>query len=152
TGFDPNKAGTYGIIAVDNSANPTAADGAVYKGLAIATGPNGAIFSSDPASTTVLYAANFRAGTVEVYDTNFRPVTLPSRAFADSTLPAGYAPFDVQVFGNKVYVTYALQDADKHDDTAGPHHGFVDVFNLDGTPGLAGGKERLISGGALDSP
>jgi uncharacterized protein (TIGR03118 family) len=152
TGFDPNKAGTYGIIAVDHSAIPTAADGAVYKGLAIATGPNGAIFGADPASTTVLYAANFRAGTIEVYDTNFKPVTLPSGAFADSNLPAGYAPFDVQVLGNKVYVTYALQDADKHDDVAGAHHGFVDVFNLDGTPGLAGGKERLISGGALDSP
>ena len=37
-GFDPAKAGTYGIIAVDNSANPTAADGAVYKGQTIATG------------------------------------------------------------------------------------------------------------------
>ena len=54
--------------------------------------------------------------------------------------------------GNQVYVTYAKQDADKHDDVAGPGHGFVDVFNLDGTPGLPGGKERLISRGPLDSP
>jgi hypothetical protein len=35
---------------------------------------------------------------------------------------------------------------------AGPHHGFVDVFNLDGTPGLPGGAMRLISRGPLDSP
>jgi hypothetical protein len=49
-------------------------------------------------------------------------------------------------------VTYAKQDADKHDDAAGPHRGFVDVFNLDGTPGLAGGAVRLISRGQLDSP
>src|SRR5262249_52713266 len=35
-GFDPNKAGTYGILAVDNSTTPNAKDGAVYKGLAIA--------------------------------------------------------------------------------------------------------------------
>jgi uncharacterized protein (TIGR03118 family) len=152
TGFDPTKAGTYGIIAVDNSANPSADNGAVYKGLAIATGPSGAIFTADPASTTVLYAANFRAGTVDVFDTNFKPVSLPSGAFTDPNLPRGYAPFDVQVLGGKVYVTYAKQDADKHDDVAGKHHGFVDVFNLDGTPGLSGGKARLVSGGALDSP
>jgi hypothetical protein len=35
---------------------------------------------------------------------------------------------------------------------AGQGHGFVDVFNLDGTPGLPGGKERLVSRGPLDSP
>jgi uncharacterized protein (TIGR03118 family) len=145
--FDPAKAGTYGIIAVDNSANPTADNGAVYKGLAIATGPSGAIFASDPDSTSVIYASNFRAGTIDVYDTKFNPVTLTGGAFTDPNLPTGYAPFNVQVLGGKVYVTYALQDADKHDDVAGPHHGFVDVYNLDGT-----GETRLISGGALDSP
>jgi uncharacterized protein (TIGR03118 family) len=146
-GFDPTKAGTYGIIAVDNSANPTAANGAVYKGLTIATGPNGPIFASDPNSATVLYASNFRAGTVEVYDTNFKPVTLPTGAFTDPNLPKGYAPFNVQVLGGKVYVTYAKQDDAKHDDVSGPHHGFVDMFNLDGS-----GETRLISGGPLDSP
>jgi uncharacterized protein (TIGR03118 family) len=151
-GFDPTKAGTYGIIAVDNSANPSAADGAVYKGLAIATGSNGPIFANDPNSATVLYASNFRSGQVEVYDTNFTRVTLPTGAFTDTDIPKGYAPFNVQVLGNKVYVTYAKQDKDKHDDDAGPHRGFVDVFNLDGTPGLSGGNERLVSRGPLDSP
>jgi hypothetical protein len=38
-GFDPQRAGTYGIIAVDNSGdnftNPNNPSGAVYKGLAI---------------------------------------------------------------------------------------------------------------------
>jgi hypothetical protein len=52
----------------------------------------------------------------------------------------------------KVYVDYALQDATGHDDVAGPHHGFVDVFNLDGTPGLPGEAMRLVSRGPLDSP
>ncbi len=143
-GFNPAKAGTYGIIAADNSANPTAANGAVYKGLTIATDANG---------RTLLYASNFRAGTVDVFDANFKPVTsLPKVAFTDSDLPKGYAPFNVQVLNGKVYVTYAKQDAAKHDDVAGPHRGFVDVFNLDGTPGLPGGTERLVSRGFLDSP
>ena len=159
-GFDPAKAGTYATIAVDNSGNnftepdPTMQTGAVYKGLTTASSaaPGAPILASDPNSTTVLYAANFRSGKVEVYDTAFKPVTLPPGAFADPNLPKGYAPFNVQALGGKVYVTYALQDANKHDDVAGKGHGFVDVFNLNGTPGLPGGKERLVSRGALDSP
>ena len=159
-GFDPAKAGTYAIVAVDNSGNnftnpdPLQETGAVYKGLttASAASPTALIFPNDPNSQTVLYAANFRAGTIEVYDTAFAKVTLPAGAFADPDLPKGYAPFDVQELGGKIYVTYAMQDAAKHDDVAGEHNGFVDVFNLDGSPGLAGGKVRLVSRGALDSP
>jgi uncharacterized protein (TIGR03118 family) len=156
-GFDSTKAGTYGTLAVDNSGNnftepdPAKQTGAVYKGLAIATSST-PIFAGDAASTTVLYVTNFRSGQVEVYDSAFGPVTLPAGAFADPDLPQGYAPFNVQVLGDKVYVTYAKQNKFKHDDAAGPHRGFVDVFNLDGTPGLAGGAERLVSRGALDSP
>jgi uncharacterized protein (TIGR03118 family) len=150
-GFDPAKAGTYGTIAVDNSAVPNAANGAVYKGMSIASSAT-PIFASDSASTTVLYVTNFRAGTIEVYDPNFSQIKLTGGAFSDPNLPKGYAPFNVQVLGNKVYVTYALQNEDKHDDVSGPHHGFVDVFNLDGTPGLSGGNMRLISRGPLDSP
>jgi uncharacterized protein (TIGR03118 family) len=144
-GFDPAKAGTYGIIAVDNSANPTADLGAVYKGLTAATDPT--------TGQTLLYAADFRHGTVDVFDTSFHPVTtLPAGAFTDPNLPKNYAPFNVQVLNGKIYVTYAKQDAEKHDDVGGPGHGFVDVFNLDGTPGLANGNARLISREHLDSP
>jgi uncharacterized protein (TIGR03118 family) len=158
SGFDPTKAGTYGIIAVDNSGNnftepnPNLQTGAVYKGLSMASGNGSPIASTDPASTFLLYATNFRSGQVEVYDPNFHPATLPAGAFSDPNLPQGYAPFNVQVLGSKVYVTYAKQNDARHDDVSGPGHGFVDVFNLDGTPGLAGGTERLISRGPLDSP
>jgi uncharacterized protein (TIGR03118 family) len=120
--------------------------------LTIATGPSGPIFTGDANSTTVLYAANFRSGQVEVYDKLFHRVTLPAGAFTDSDLPKGYASFNVQVPGDKVYVAYAKQNSDKHAAAAGPHRGFVDVFNLNGTPGLPGGKERLVSRGPLNSP
>jgi uncharacterized protein (TIGR03118 family) len=157
-GFDPAKAGTYAIIAVDNSGNnftepdPLKQTGAVYKGMSIASSQS-PIFASDPTSTTVLYAANFRSGQIEVYDPSFKlNTTLPMGAFGDPNLPKNYAPFNVQVLGDKVYVTYAQQDAAKHDDVGGNGHGFVDVFNLDGTPGLPGGKQRLVSRGELDSP
>lgn len=157
-GFNPTKAGTYSIIAANNSGNnftnpdPNQQTGAVYKGLAIATSST-AIIAGDADSTSLLYASNFRAGTVDVYDSKFKKVTvLPAGAFSDSELPDGYAPFNVQVLGAKIYVAYALQNATRHDDLAGNHRGFVDVFNLDGTPGGPKGASRLISRGQLDSP
>jgi uncharacterized protein (TIGR03118 family) len=53
----------------------------------------------------------------------------------------------VQVFGGKVYVTYALQNDQKHDDTAGAGNGFVDVFDQNG-----GNLVRFASNGTLNSP
>jgi uncharacterized protein (TIGR03118 family) len=154
----PGGASTEAVLAVDNSGNnfttpdPSQESGAVYKGLAIATSGT-PIIASDLNSTALLYVSNFRAGTIEVYDALFDEVNaLPDGAFTDAALPAGYAPFGVQVLNGKVYVTYARQDAAAHDDEAGPHRGFVDVFNLDGTPGLPDGTTRLISRGPLDSP
>ena len=127
-GFDPAKAGNYGIIAVDNSGNNFTPDdnpktGAVYKGLAIATDTNG---------KTHLYATNFRNGMVEMYNDLFHAVSSPP-AFVDPNLPDSYAPFNVAVIDGAVFVTYAVQDAAKHDDVAGQGHGIVDVFELDGT-------------------
>ncbi|MBV9365321.1 MAG: TIGR03118 family protein [Solirubrobacterales bacterium] len=157
--FDgPGGVSTHAVIAVNHSGNnftnpdPTQQTGAVYKGVAVETS-SAPIIPADADSTALLYASNFRAGTVEVYDAKFNPVTvLPAGAFRDPRLPAHYAPFNVQVLSGKVYVTYARQNATGHDDVAGPHRGFVDVFNPDGSPGLPNGKLRLISRGPLDSP
>jgi uncharacterized protein (TIGR03118 family) len=138
-GWSPKVDATNAVIAVDNSTNPSADNGAVYKGLTIAT---------DTTGRTLLYAANFRSGQVDVFDTSFKPVTnLPAGAFTDTKLPKGYAPFDVQVIGNQIYVTYAKQNADKHDDVAGPGNGFIDVYKLDGS-----GGQRLVTRGSLNSP
>jgi uncharacterized protein (TIGR03118 family) len=157
--FDgPGGASTHAVIAVDNSGNnftqpdPLKQTGAVYKGLSIASSLS-PIFAGDPNSTTVLYAANFRSGKIEVYDSKFKLVTtLPMGAFTDPNLPRDFAPFNVQVLDDKVYVTYAQQNAARHDDVGGAGHGFIDVFNLDGTPGLPAGQTRLVSRGPLDSP
>jgi uncharacterized protein (TIGR03118 family) len=124
------------ITMVDQSAD--AADGAlglgaVYKGLAIGQATEGPL----------LYAANFRHGTVDVFDQNFNQVN----SFTDTSLPAGYAPFNVQVLGDKLFVTFALQNATRHDDVAGAGNGFVDEFDLEGNL-----LNRVASGGPLDSP
>ena len=159
-GWNPGILPKEALIAVDNSDNPNPVNGAVYKGLAIASSST-PIFATDPASTSVLYAANFRSGHIDVFDAKFNPVKLPKGTFSDPSLPKGYAPFNVQeltVNGTpEIFVTYAKQDLSKHDDVAGAGHGFVDVFNLDGTPagvpdanGVA--TPRLITRGDLNSP
>jgi uncharacterized protein (TIGR03118 family) len=123
--------GTTAEQPVDNSPS-----GAVYKGLALAN--NG--------THTLLYATNFNAGTVDIFDENFAPTTVPG-GFQDSTIPAGFAPFDIENIGGDLYVTYAMQDGAKHDDVAGPGNGFVDVFDPNGNL-----LQRLISNGPLNSP
>ena len=118
--------------AVTNGAN------AVYKGLAMAHASDG---------NTYLYATNFRSGRVEVYDSNFKPVQLPGGLFVDPRLPAGYATFNIAEIAGNLYVTYAKQDSQLHDDAAGPGHGFVDVFTNEGAL-----VRRLVSHGDLNSP
>ena len=119
------------VVAVDKSAS-----GAVYKGLAIATAAAG----------PQIYAANFNAGTIEVYDQNWAPVTT-SGGFKDAAIPSGFAPFNIQNLGGKLYVTYAKQDAQKQNDVAGAGNGYVDVYDLNGAL-----LTHLISGGNLNSP
>lgn len=110
---------------------------AIYKGLAIANiGPN-----------NYLYAANFHAGTIDVFDKNFDPVLLPPGAFSDPRIPDGYAPFNVQNLGGQLYVAYAKQNEEAEDEVAGKGNGFVDIFDPDGTF-----VERVASRGKLNAP
>jgi uncharacterized protein (TIGR03118 family) len=129
TGAPPS---TVTETAVKNGAN------AVYKGLTMGQASDGHMY---------LYAANFRSGRVEAYDSTFTPVELPGGLFVDPRIPAGYAPFNVQELAGKLYVSYAKQDGTLHDDVAGRGHGFVDLFNNDG-----GFIRRLVTRGDLNSP
>jgi uncharacterized protein (TIGR03118 family) len=108
----------------------------VYKGAAFAT----------QAGNSYLYAANFRSGAIDVLKGAASEPDLTGR-FTDPNLPAGFAPFNIQNLGGTLYVTYAMQDADKKDEVAGAGRGFVDKFDLQGN--LIG---RLVSRGALDAP
>jgi len=91
------SSGTSALLRVNQAGS------AIYKGVALAQN-NGANF---------LYAANFFAGTVEVFDKNYMPVTLAAGAFADPLLPEGFAPFNVQNVNGQLFVAYAKQDEDK---------------------------------------
>jgi uncharacterized protein (TIGR03118 family) len=121
--------GTTAVVVKDRSDK-----GAIYKGLTIAdtkVGPR-------------LYAADFHNARIDVFDGNFG---LVHGGFRDPFLPRHYAPFNVQVIGDRLFVAYAKQDKDAEDEAAGPGRGFVDAYSL-------GGRllERVASRGALNAP
>ena len=126
SGWSPGVDSTRAIVAVDNSKT-----GAVYTGLAIGSSKVG----------PTLYAANFSAGTIDAFNGQFAPVKLKG-SFHDPNIPVGYAPFNIQSVGSKLYVMYARQDR-----VAGKGHGFVDIFNSNGSF-----IKRLISQGKLNLP
>jgi hypothetical protein len=128
----PPAPGGISTEAVIARRNP----GAVYKGLAIDT----------TGLVPLLFAADFSTGAIDVFDEEFQPVAHPGR-FVDPALPKGYAPFNVADLGGELFVSYAKQDALKHDDAPGPGHGFIDVYRLDGVL-----SRRLVQRGDLNSP
>jgi uncharacterized protein (TIGR03118 family) len=142
--------GASTVLTVDNSAVPSAASGAVYKGLALIKNT----------TASFLLATNFRSGKVEVYDTSFKQTQiLGPGAFNDPSLPAvpagsgspGYAPFGIHTItlnnASMVVVTYALQDMPMHDPLHMAGAGFVDLFSTDGTM-----VRRITSDSHLNAP
>jgi uncharacterized protein (TIGR03118 family) len=122
SGWNPGVNRASAVIVRDHSEIPDAAHGAVYKGATISE------FKGNP----YLYVANFRSGKVEVYDTNFKRVNLSEERFDDDRIPRDFAPFNVQAIGKNLFVTYAKQDAAKHDPVGGAGLGYVDVFSPSG--------------------
>ena len=134
-GWNPKVDPTNAVPVVDRSTATDAAGdvGAVYKGLTLVTTPAGKF----------LYASNFRFGTVDVFDTHFNLVN----SFTDPTIRRGFAPFGIHNIGGNLFVTFAKQKADKHDDLAGHGNGFVDEFAPNGSL-----IRRFVSRGKLNSP
>ena len=123
------SSGAAAVIAADRSSN-----GAVYKGLALATN----------AGANYLYATNFAKNSVDVFDKTFKYVS----SFTDATVPAGYAPFGIHTIGGQLWVTFAKQQGGGSvDDLPGAGFGYVDVFNPDGTR-----VKRFVSNGRLNAP
>ena len=137
--MDPNAA----IIAVDNSNNPTPGNGAVYKGLTLAG--NG--------SRLLSLRLEFPRGHGRCVRWRLQAGAELRGQVPGSAIPAGFAPFGIQALQLQsggppsIFVTYARQNADKHDDVAGRGNGFVDVFDTSGNL-----LRRFASRGSLNSP
>jgi len=108
----------------------------VYKGLATAS----------YLGLNYLYAADFHNNAIDVFDGTFAPAVLPGK-FKDPGLPAGYAPFNIQAIGDKLYVAYAKRAASGDDEQAGAGFGVVSVFDTGGNF-----IKQLAYGGALNAP
>ena len=144
SGWNEAVSGTKASILFDNSKS-----GAVYTGCAV----------GGTTAAPYLFAANFHAGTVDVYDGNlnlnpapYNQSSLPepysgSSSFSNPAIPAGFAPFNVQNIDGTLFVTYAEQDAQKYASVGGPGNGYVAMFNLDGSL-----IANLVSQGPLNAP
>jgi uncharacterized protein (TIGR03118 family) len=121
-----------GTAASTAVSNPTS----VYTGLAFASTVSGPL----------LYTADFKNGSIDVFDSSFSAVNLLG-SFIDPNLPAGYAPYNIENLGGSLYVSYGPQDASKTDVVRGAGNGYVDKYNLDGT--LA---SRVVTQGNLNDP
>jgi uncharacterized protein (TIGR03118 family) len=133
-----------GDITAWNQSVPTATSAvkvasvhnAVFKGLALVHGPFGPL----------LLATDFHHNRVDVFNSHFRLLHV-ARLFRDTRLPAHYAPFNVAQIRDHVFITYAKQDAARHDDAAGPGRGFIDEYTRYGAL-----IRRFSSRGTLNSP
>ena len=124
------SSGNAAVTVADRSGSD-----AVYKGLAMA----------HSGGSNYLYATNFKGAKIDVFDQSFNYVNM---SFIDPGIPAGYAPFGIENIDGKLYVSYAKQKApDFKDDESGPGHGYIDIFNTDGSF-----VKRFASQGVLNSP
>jgi uncharacterized protein (TIGR03118 family) len=134
--FDTLDGTIDGWNGVNKNAVPAVTTpGAVYTGLAIDT--------STTAGNTLLYAADWGKGTVEVYDSTFTQVDKGS--FQDKAIPSDFRPFNVQDINGNIFVTYAHFDPTTGADTG--TGGFVAEFTRDGTL-----EATLTGGGHFNSP
>ncbi len=121
---------TAGTTAVQTVSTP----GAVYTGLAL----------GNIGTSTYLYAAD-STGQVRVFDSNWNDVTSTTFGgkFVDPNPVAGFVPFNIQLIGSDLYVTYASLTTMG----TGNPGGYIDVFDTSGNF-----VQRFATGGGLYAP
>jgi uncharacterized protein (TIGR03118 family) len=123
-----NGTGTNAVIAFQSA-------GSIFTGLAVDT--------SQASGNTLLYAADWGKGTIDVFNGNFQQID--QTAFQDPAIPSGFRPFNVQDINGTIFVTYAQFDPGTGADTS--TGGFVAEFTRDGVL-----KTTLNGNGQLNSP
>ncbi len=128
--------GATAVTAYDDGV-ANGADHAVYMGLALGT----------VSGATYLYATDLHNNKVDVFDTNFSKPAAMQGKFIDPSIPAGFVPFGIAALNGQLYVTFAKQDTEKHDEITGAGFGYVDIFDFSGNL-----VSQFASGGALNAP
>ncbi len=126
------KRPSFASITVNQSAN-----GAIYKGLAI----------SNRDQRNYIYAADFANRRIDVFGPDWQRVALPKTAFVASGVPKNYAPFNIESFGDKLFVAYAKTTNTRGEEKVGAGLGYVAEFDFDGN------LRRVFEGqGKLNAP
>ncbi len=123
--FDSNTGyitGWNATVDANNAVVAYTSPGSDYTGLAI------------DSSSKLLFAADFANNAVQILDNTFTLKT----TFTDTSLPSGFAPYNVAVINGAVFVTFASFSSSK---------GYVDVFDESGNL-----LQHLISLGKLNIP
>jgi uncharacterized protein (TIGR03118 family) len=134
--LDGTIAGWNGSPTLTQAVTEATVPGAVFTGLAEASNATG----------TFLFASDFANNKIDVFNSSYASVSLAG-SFTDPSLPAGYAPYNIQTINGNLYVEYAPIGSNGLP-VVGPGNGIVDVFDTNGNF-----VQRLISnGGALNVP
>jgi len=125
------------VLAQATLLRDDSATGAVYTALAL--------LHPDCCAPFVA-VANFNDGSIHTFTSTFDMLD-GEGSFVDPNLPSGYAPYGMQLIGNQLFITYAVQDAAKRGPVTGAGNGIVDVFNTQGDF-----VRRFATGGSLNAP
>ena len=133
-------AGADGVISGWNQGNLSAAVRVINNS---ATASYFGLTLASYQGVNYLYAANFKSGTIDVFDKDFNKVNIK---FTDPNLPSGFYPYNVQLIDNSIYVTYA-KIGDYGSEVLAAGAGIVNIFNTDGSF-----AKRFVTNGKLNAP
>jgi uncharacterized protein (TIGR03118 family) len=110
----------------------------------------GVAMSAEANTQNRLYVADFQNQTIRVIDHHWVDITsrVPFERPAD--LPAAFSPYNIQLLGNRLFVTFAMLDPTAEEpatDVAGVGNGHVIAYDLDGHV-----VQRFGDAGRLNSP
>ena len=132
-----------GVDGVLSGWNGAAGNNAILIKNNVATSAYTGLTLASNGGANFLYAANFRAHRIDVFDNHFNSVSMP---FTDPGLPPGYSPFNIQKVDNVLFVMYAKVGANGRSEE-GLGKGYVDIYNTNGVF-----VKRFASNGPLDAP
>lgn len=95
----------------------------------------GVAMTTRPGSVNRLYVTDFQNFTIRVFDNTWKDITAQVVFERPKGMPADFSPYNIQLFGDRLYVAYAAIDAEAEEpafDVAAPGAGHIAVYDVDG--------------------
>jgi len=110
----------------------------------------GVAMSADARGNSRLYVTDFQNSTIRVLNNRWDDITASVPFARPAGLSADFSPFNIQLLGNRLYVTFAVLDLDSDEpgtDIPDPGAGHVVAYDLDGRI-----VQEFADTGKLNSP